>query len=76
MITRDNLADVIKAITPSDKKRILRSDKEYIVIYLHVFNSGSFVSIRLTDDFNRYKNVSNEGNAILYNDEIINLINK
>ncbi len=76
MITRHNLADVIKAITPSDKKRILNTNKEYIVIYLHVFNSGSFVSIRLTDDFNRYKNVSNEGNAILYNDEVINLINK
>lgn len=76
MITRDNLEDVIKAITPTDKKRILRSDKEYIVIYLSVFNSGCIVSIRLTNNFDRYKNVSNDGHAILCIDGwLLNLIN-
>ena len=77
MITRDNLTDVIKAITPSDKRRILNSNKEYIVMYLSVFNTGCIVSIKLTNDFDRYKNVYKDGNAILYIDGwLINLINK
>ena len=34
MITRDNFKDVLKLIPKKDIKRILKSDKEYIVIML------------------------------------------
>ena len=32
---------------------------------LHVFNAYSYVSVILTNDYNRYKNVSYNGNLIL-----------
>ena len=70
MITRDNFQDVVNQLTTRTKKRILDSDKEYCVLYLHVFNVGSYTTARLTDDFNRYKNVSDRGNVILETQEI------
>ena len=74
MITRDNLNDVINSLSEKDKKRVLNSNKEFTVLYLHVFNTGGYVTIRLTDDYNRYKNVSNNGDAILYTEEVQDLI--
>ena len=74
MITRDNLKDVINSMSDKDKKRVLNSNKEFTVLYLHVFNAGSYVTIRLTDDYNRYKNVSYNGDAILYTGEVQDLI--
>jgi len=74
MITRNNLRDVVNSIPEKDKKRILNSDKEFTVLYLHIFNTGGYATVRLTNDYNRYKNVSNNGNVILYTEEVQNLI--
>ena len=74
MITQDNLNDVITSLSNKDKRRILSSSKEYTVLSLHVFNAGYCVTARLTNDYNRYKNVSNDGNAILNTEEVQNLI--
>ncbi len=70
MITQDNLNEVITSLSNKDKKRILSSCKEYTVLYLHVFNAGHFVTARLTNDYNRYK----DGNTILNTEEVQNLI--
>lgn len=75
MITRENLKEVISLIDAKDKKRILNSNSEYCVIYLHTFNVGSYVSVKLTNDYSRYANVSNNGNCILETSEVINLLN-
>ena len=75
MITRENFREVVLQLDKKTKKRILETDKEYCVLYLHVFNVGSYTTARLTDDYNRYKNVSNNGNAILYTQEIQDIIN-
>ena len=74
MITKDNLKDVINSLSEKDKKRVLNSSKEFTVLYLHVFNVGSYATVRLTNDYNRYKNVSNNGDAILYTQEVQDLI--
>ena len=74
MITKDNLNEVITSLSDKDKKRILSSSKEYTVLYLYVFNAGYCATARLTNDYNRYKNVSNNGDAILSTEEVQNLI--
>jgi len=74
MITRDNLKEVINSLDEKDKKRLLNTNKEYTVLELHIFNAGYFVTCKLTNDFNRYKNVSNYGNCILYTSEVIELL--
>ena len=74
MITRENLTDVISMIKNKDKKRILKSNKEFCVLELLTFNVGSYVTIKLTDDFNRYKNVSDHGNCILNIEEVKELV--
>jgi len=74
MITRNNLRDVVNSLSEKDKKRILNSDKEFTVLYLHIFNTGCYVTVRLTNDYDRYKNVSNSGNVILYTEEVRDLI--
>ena len=75
MITTNNLKDVINSLSDSAKKRILRSNKEYVVLYLHTFNVGSYVTIRLTNDYNRYINVSYNGNALLCTEHVQDLLN-
>ena len=75
MITRENIEAVVANITEKDRARIRRSIKEYIVLELHCFNAGSRVDVILTNDYNRYKNVSNNGNCILeLGDDIFNSI--
>jgi len=75
MITRDNLKEVVESLDIGTKKRILNSDKEFCVLYFHVFNVGSYATATVTDDYNRYKNVSDRGDAILYTQEVQNLLN-
>ena len=69
MITRDNIKEVVASISAKDRRRIRKCSKEYVVIYLHVFNVGSYVTITLTNNYDRYKNVSSEGNCILSIDD-------
>ncbi len=74
MITKYNLKGVINLLSEKDKKRVLNSKKEFAVLYLHLFNGGCYASVRLTDDYNRYKNVCKNGDAILYIEEVQELI--
>ena len=74
MITRENFKEVILQLSDKDKKRILNSDKEYCVLYLSFFNVGSVTTCTLTDNYNRYKNVSSNGDAILETDEVKNIL--
>ena len=74
MITKENLKDVVNSLSDEEKKRVLNSDKEYTVLYLHSFNTGYCATIRLTNGYNGYKNVSNNGDAILYTEEVQDII--
>lgn len=74
MITHNNLKEVINQLSDKHKKRIKNTDKEYCVLELHIFNAGSVTTCRLTDDFNRYKNVGNSGNCILESWDVAKLI--
>lgn len=75
MITRENLPEVIKALDLKDQKRLQDSNKEFCVLYLHIFNAGSSVTLRLTNNFNRYKNTSKNGDCILYTEEVLEILN-
>ncbi len=75
MITHHNLKELLSTLNKKQLERIQKTNKCYIVLYCHVFNVGSFLTYRLTDNFNRYKNVSYNGNAILYTDEILYYVN-
>jgi len=72
MITRENYKDVLTMLNTKQLSRIKNTDKQYIVLELHTFNAGSTVVIKLTDNFNRYKNVSDHGNCIFEVDQVQN----
>jgi hypothetical protein len=76
MITSDNLEEVIRQISDTDKQRIQETNKEFCVLYLHSFNVGSYTKIRLTENYTLYKNVSKDGNCILDTEEVIEIIQK
>ena len=75
MITRDNLKETINSLDTKDLNRIKNSTKEYIVLYLHTFNIGSYATVKLTNNYDRYKNVSHNGDVILELSDVLNLIN-
>ena len=76
MITQDNLDEVVAQMSSRDKAKVKYSDKEYCVLYLSIFNVGSTTTIRLTDDYNRYKNVSKDGNCLLEREDIVKILEK
>jgi len=75
MITRDNISEVVNQLSDKDKKRLTNTDKEYAVLILHIFNTGSVTQLKLTNNYVRYQNVSNGGNCILDASEVLNYIN-
>lgn len=74
MINRENLKDVVLSLDNKTKNRILNTDKEYTVLILSIFNIGATVKAKLTDNYQRYQNASNNGNAILETEEVRNII--
>lgn len=49
-----DLSEVVNnGLNQKEKNRVLKTDKEYILLSLHVFNAGSFVTVKCT---NIYKN--------------------
>lgn len=74
MITRDNLSELLNSLPQRKKDYILRSSKEYCVLLLFVSNAGYFLRVKLTDNFERYQNVSDNGDAILETQEVQELI--
>ena len=71
MITYDNYESVLKTLDSKQLNRILKSRKEFIVLELSCSNCCSWLNIKLTDNFDRYKNVSNYGNCILQMDNFL-----
>ena len=69
-MTRKVIEDLIHIIDEPDRERILRSDKEYCIITLHVFNAGSYVDVELSNDVDRVE----EDSICLATSEVINLI--
>lgn len=74
MITDRNFKEVILQIPENNKQRIIDSDKEYCVLFLHIFNVGSFTECKLTNNYERYKNVRNNGNTIRELSEVSTII--
>ena len=74
MITRDNFHEIVHSLSDKDKKRILKSNKEFCVLILHIFNAGFTVDCILTDNFLKYQHVGKHGNSILLIDEIKDIL--
>ena len=76
MITHRNFKIVVESLSAKDKKRILNSNKEFCVLILHVFNTGYTVNCILTNNYIRYQNAGNHGNAIVPIEEIAEILNQ
>ena len=76
MITRDNLKEVINGLSAKDIKRIRSGRYEYTVLILCVFNAGSVTWAKCTNNYRRYQNVGNNGDAIFETSDIINFLDQ
>jgi len=56
-----NIIGLLQELNKKELKRILKSSKEYLVLDVSIFNVGAVVKPILTDDYNRYKNISRDG---------------
>jgi len=76
MITHQNIYEVLKQLPEKELVRLTKGAEkyEYCAIYLHVFNSGSFTTMKLTNNYSRYRNISYRGDALLYCSEAINIL--
>lgn len=74
MITRENLRDVIDSLPEKTKRRILTSEKYYVVLTLHVFNTGGYATAKLTNDYGRYQHAWKHGNCILCTEDVRSIL--
>ncbi len=74
MITRENLRDVIDSLDDKTKRRILSSEKYYVVLELHIFNAGAYATAKLTNDYGRYKHAWKRGNCILCIEDVQSIL--
>ena len=76
MITRENLRDVTDSLDDKTKRRILSSEKYYVVLTPNVFNEGAYatVTVRLTNDYGRYKHAWKHGNCILCIEDVQSIL--
>lgn len=70
MITRYNFTEVINSLSEKEKKRIINTDKEYVLITAHIFNVGAYYTAQCT---NRYRNT--EHPVYLFDStEVVNIL--
>ena len=75
MITRENLREVIDSLDGKTKRRILSSEKYYVVLTLHVFNVGAYATARLTNDYGRYnQHAWKHGNCVLCIEDVQSIL--
>ena len=74
MITPENLREVLNGLTSNAINRIKHTSKKYVVLEHHVSNTGAYATIKLTDNFMRYRNASNNGNRIICIETAIRLL--
>lgn len=74
MITRENLREVIDSLDDKTKRRILTSEKYYVVLTLHVFNVGAYATAKLTNDYGRHKHAWKRGNCILCIEDVRSIL--
>ncbi len=75
MITRENLKEVIDSLDDKTKRRILSSEQYFVVLTLHVFIVGGYVTARLTNDYGRYNlHAWKHGNCVLYIEDVQSIL--
>lgn len=74
MITRENLREVVDSLDEKTKKRILSSEKRYVVLILHISNAGAYATARLTNDYGRYQHAWKHGNCILCIEDVQSIL--
>lgn len=74
MITRDNLDEVLSSLQEEDVHKAMSSKKDYVAIYLHVFNAGFTSSIEPVDYTDEIEEeVLGSGNLLMDKDEFLRL---
>lgn len=51
MITKDNVHEIVHSLMTEEKNEIKNSECEYIILHLHISNSGYVVTMELTNDY-------------------------
>ena len=52
MLTSENFEEVINGLlSKNDKKKIIKSDKEFCILTMHIFNAGAILSVKFTNNF-------------------------
>ena len=70
MITRENLKAVINLLPVKKKEKILADTREYCALYLYCSNGGCWANAWLTNNYERFSHIIEDGNAILYTEDV------
>lgn len=74
MITKDNIKEVLSSLNEEDVHRTMSSDKDYVSVYVHIFNTGYYSTIEPVDYTEEVEEeVIGSGNLLIDKDDLLRL---
>lgn len=61
-----SLEDRLREVSINNLLRALYSDKDYVVVDMLVTNAGVNYNVICTNDYNKYKNISDDGYSFIF----------
>jgi hypothetical protein len=55
------LVSTLRDLTIPELKRIVKTNKNYLVLDISVFNAGAVIVPRLTNNYEKYQNIGRDG---------------
>ena len=74
MITKDNVKEVLSSLQEEDVYQAMDSDKDYVAVYVHIYNTGYEATIESVDYTEEVEEeVVGSGNLLTDKDEFLRL---
>jgi hypothetical protein len=75
MITKDNIKEVLSSITTSDIELAMEEKGDYVLVQLHIFNTGAYGSIHGMDYDEEISQIAaDSGDLFIDKDEFLRLV--
>ncbi|WP_040490524.1 hypothetical protein [Indibacter alkaliphilus] len=74
MVTSENLGFVLRLLDGEQIQQCHGSEKEYVLISLHICNAFFTVTLQFTDDLEAFEDEEKEGNLILEREVLLGLL--
>lgn len=67
--------NIVLSLSNKDKSKIIASYQKYCIFDMSIFDRTKNNSIHLTDNYNKYKDISDDGDYIVETEDVVTILN-